>query len=253
MASAAQVAANRRNALRSTGPKTSAGKARSRSNAYNHGFYARAETPSAEDAAKIGRLTQDYRQRLQPQDPIEENLVRRLALTQFRLSRIAVLEAALLNSGLAKAKRRQEHLQLAIGKAVRDCFGTLEKLSRYESSLARSLDLTLELLLTRQRRRRQESDETNPIASVSSRPQSPIEIRRLASTPLARRAPRCQARSPAPRDQGGRALATRFQNVTESGMARGQRGPLLLHCWALASPVPCRFIPALSGCLQTRG
>ncbi|MBN8971317.1 MAG: hypothetical protein J0H51_04780 [Rhizobiales bacterium] len=38
MATAKQIAANRANAKRSTGPKTAAGKARSRRNAFKHGF-----------------------------------------------------------------------------------------------------------------------------------------------------------------------------------------------------------------------
>jgi hypothetical protein len=38
MATAKQIAANRANAKRSTGPKTTAGKARSRRNAFKHGF-----------------------------------------------------------------------------------------------------------------------------------------------------------------------------------------------------------------------
>jgi len=165
MASAAQIATNRRNALRSTGPRTAAGKARSRRNAHKHGLYSRAEPPPPEDAAQIDRLTADCRQRLHPADQIEEVLVRRLALTQFRLSRIRILEATLLNSGLAKAKRHRQDLQLAIGRAVGDCAGALEKLSRYEARLDRHLDLTLEILLTRQRHRK--SGGTNPIATAS--------------------------------------------------------------------------------------
>ena len=133
MASAAQIAANRRNALRSTGPRTAAGKARSCLNARKHGLYARDQSPSAEDAEQIDRLAECYRWRLQPQDAIEESLIRRLALTQFQLSRISILEAALLNSAIAKARGRYEDLPLAIGQALIDCCGSLEKLSRYES------------------------------------------------------------------------------------------------------------------------
>ena len=57
MASAAQITANRRNALRSTGPRTAAGKARSCLNARKHGLYARDQSPSAEEAEQIDRLT----------------------------------------------------------------------------------------------------------------------------------------------------------------------------------------------------
>ena len=38
MTSPAQIAANRRNAMRSTGPRTATGKARSRCNAFRHGL-----------------------------------------------------------------------------------------------------------------------------------------------------------------------------------------------------------------------
>ena len=197
MASAAQIAANRRNALRSTGPRTAAGKARSCLNARKHGLYARDQSPSAEEAEQIDRLTECYRRRLRPQDAIEEGLIRRLALTQFQLSRISILEAALLNSAIAKARGRYEDLPLAIGQALIDCCGSLEKLSRYESSLARNLGHTLQTLLARHRRRQapgeQKSDGTNPIDSVSSGPQ-PL-MKSIAC------APRSQA------CQGGRTIA----------------------------------------------
>ncbi len=189
MASAAQIAANRRNALRSTGPRTAAGKARSRRNAHKHGLYARVEPPPPEDAAQIDRLTAEYRRRLQPADQIEEGLVRRLALTQFRLSRIPILEAALLNSQIAKAKLRCQDLPLAVGRAVRACAGALEKLSRYEASLDRNFELILETLLTRRRRRREESDGTNPIATprpnhLGFRDRSRSVVRRPCRSPF---------------------------------------------------------------------
>ena len=89
MASAAQIAANRRNSLRATGPRTAAGKARSSRNARKHGLYARDEAPSGEDAAALGDLTEAYLETFDPKDAADASLVRRLALTQRRLSRAA--------------------------------------------------------------------------------------------------------------------------------------------------------------------
>jgi hypothetical protein len=43
LATEKQIAANRRNAAKSTGPRTAPGKARSRMNAYRHGFSSRLE------------------------------------------------------------------------------------------------------------------------------------------------------------------------------------------------------------------
>jgi hypothetical protein len=54
MTSSRQVAANRRNASKSTGPKTEQGKQRSRSNALRHGLTAETVIDTLEDA-------QDYK------------------------------------------------------------------------------------------------------------------------------------------------------------------------------------------------
>ena len=47
MASEKQIEANRRNALKSTGPRTQEGKARSRMNSLRHGFASATEVPGA--------------------------------------------------------------------------------------------------------------------------------------------------------------------------------------------------------------
>jgi hypothetical protein len=46
MASDKQIAANRRNAMRSTGPRTGSGKARSRANSLRHGLLSKVVTPA---------------------------------------------------------------------------------------------------------------------------------------------------------------------------------------------------------------
>ena len=53
MATARQVAANRRNALRSTGPRTAAGKLASSQNALRHGLTARRAFVPDEDAREF--------------------------------------------------------------------------------------------------------------------------------------------------------------------------------------------------------
>jgi hypothetical protein len=63
MVSLRQIEANRRNALKSTGPKTEAGKQISRRNAVRHGLTAETVFATLEDA-------EDYKASRQPSPPI---------------------------------------------------------------------------------------------------------------------------------------------------------------------------------------
>lgn len=79
MTSYRQINANRRNALRSTGPKTEAGKHVSRRNAIRHGLTAETVIAALEDAedytAFEAAITADY----DAQSAVERELVLRLA------------------------------------------------------------------------------------------------------------------------------------------------------------------------------
>ena len=58
MTSEAKLAANRRNALKSAGPKTAEGKARSSANALTHGLTAKHFVAKGESIAEFERLSQ---------------------------------------------------------------------------------------------------------------------------------------------------------------------------------------------------
>ena len=64
--SEARLAANRRNAQKSTGPKTEEGKARSRANALKHGLCS--SEVVVEDAALIEERTREFFDSLRPQN-----------------------------------------------------------------------------------------------------------------------------------------------------------------------------------------
>lgn len=86
-----QLAANRRNARRSTGPKTPTGKARSSRNALKHGLLAKdvvlADGPLAESLADFHDLLADFHRQLKPQGPVQKTIVERLAVSYWRLLR----------------------------------------------------------------------------------------------------------------------------------------------------------------------
>ena len=95
MASAAQIAANRRNALLSTGPRSAEGKAASRFNALKTGIEARSVVIPGEDSAELEQLTNDYHAQFQPAGPAERFLVDSMVNADWQLRRYRKVEAQL--------------------------------------------------------------------------------------------------------------------------------------------------------------
>jgi hypothetical protein len=95
MTSYRQIEANRRNALRSTGPKSEEGKQASRCNALRHGLTAETVIGSLEDAedykAFEAATTADY----DTQSAVERELVLQLASILWRLRRATTMETGL--------------------------------------------------------------------------------------------------------------------------------------------------------------
>jgi hypothetical protein len=88
MATPAQIAANRRNAQRSTGPRTPEGKARAARNAITHGV--RAQTLPPEFDAFHQALIADQN----PANEAESALVREIAITLWQLNSLSRAEEA---------------------------------------------------------------------------------------------------------------------------------------------------------------
>lgn len=97
MTSQKQIESNRRNALRSTGPRTPEGKAASRSNALQHGLTAAAQVVIAgEDPGQYARLLESIRIEYAPSSEFAVHLVEQLAQQLWRLRRVPRFESALL-------------------------------------------------------------------------------------------------------------------------------------------------------------
>jgi hypothetical protein len=92
-----QIAANRANALHSTGPKTPEGKAAVRHNAMRHGLLARDVVLPEEDLDAFEDLLNQVRAELSPVGRIEELLVDRIVSIMWRLGRLARAETALVD------------------------------------------------------------------------------------------------------------------------------------------------------------
>jgi hypothetical protein len=90
MATKAQIAANRRNAKKCTGPKTPEGKAASSMNALHHGLRARTVVLPGEKPEEFAHLHAGLHDYYQPQNPAERYLVDQAAIAQWMLVRAEV-------------------------------------------------------------------------------------------------------------------------------------------------------------------
>ncbi len=109
--------ANRRNALRSTGPTTPAGKARVGFNALTHGLLAKEVVLPGEDRAEFEGLVARLREHYNPVGPIEEILVEQAAVAHWRGARALRAERGEVSLQLAAvdapSSAVQRHTRLA--------------------------------------------------------------------------------------------------------------------------------------------
>jgi hypothetical protein len=146
MATKKQIEANRRNAKKSTGPKTPEGKAKSAQNALKHGLLASCPVLPEEDSMAYELLRANLHKELCPEGQLETLLVNRIAAAQWRLARVPGLEAALFERLRVPVPgvdgREANPADVSLGAAwERDAGaygGALGRLARYETMLERS-------------------------------------------------------------------------------------------------------------------
>ena len=157
MTTPAQIAANRRNAQRSTGPKTRRGKATAARNALRHGLLATDITLPDEDAAAFAAFRSALTTECAPHGPLEALLVDRVTACAWRLRRVVRVEATwrTTEAHAARADAEPAGDPVAAG-VIRDGTGAdaLSKLSRYETALERGLYRALHELQRLQAARR---------------------------------------------------------------------------------------------------
>lgn len=160
--SARQIAANRSNAAKSTGPRTGEGRAVSKMNALKHGILSRQVLVRGlilqESEAELEALHQRFRDEFQPEGPLEELLVDQIVTAHWRLRRALSAEsgeiALNMDSGHRRRSRRPDLPLLwmkwmAVGDPVHAMEGSatgntllLEWLREVRDSVAREGTLT---------------------------------------------------------------------------------------------------------------
>jgi hypothetical protein len=108
MATAAQMAANRLNSLKSLGPRSEEGKAASRFNALQSGIHAKSQVIPGESAEELEAMAASYREQYRPENPAEVFLVDRMIRADWELRRFEQIEAELwegeFNKGIRPAQ-----------------------------------------------------------------------------------------------------------------------------------------------------
>ncbi len=189
MATQPQIAANRLNSQKSTGPRTTEGKAISRFNSLQHGMAADSLVLPHENAADYTTLREELLQSNQPANLHERMLVDKLAQSCWRMMRATAAETGILDNGIRGLQKQMKLASLPPGRedeaiAVYLCAedgSNLDRFLRYLAATERSYYRALEALRKAQNDRHRHESPTkigfvpqHRAASANS-PEIPIE------------------------------------------------------------------------------
>ncbi len=172
MPSEKQIEANRRNAQRSTGPRTPEGKARSSRNNLRHGLTAQIVLMPDEDREIHDAFCGELIASLRPETPMERNLAHCIAEDSWRLNRVFALEINMFALGHGHA-RREIQIALADARTFMDNAAKFNLLSLYEQRINRTRERNLALLHQIQAERKAAQAE----AALPARPNPPVTAR----------------------------------------------------------------------------
>jgi hypothetical protein len=178
-ASSRKIEANRRNASKSTGPRTEIGKRTVARNALKHGFFSKwlliPHPDGKEDPIEYQNFYAALREHYEPLDFLEELLVEKIAVWSWRLRRLLRCESGQIARALAEHSYEIKQLSIADSgelelpalsnpevSAITDHLflppkEELEKLLRYEAMINKQLNHAIAELERLQRRRNGES------------------------------------------------------------------------------------------------
>ena len=186
MATQKQIQANRRNAEKSTGPRTDAGKAVASQNALKSGIDAQAQIIRGEDPAELAALVEQYLADHQPQTAAERALVDILIDAEWNLRRLRKTEAQLWNN--LSANMIESHVRMhpgtpipedqVLGRVYHQITDTFTRLERRRDNTQRAYRRALQDLRELQAARPQPADspgapQPSPEPPVSPSSQKP--------------------------------------------------------------------------------
>jgi hypothetical protein len=136
MATKKQIAANRRNARKCTGPKSPQGKAASSMNNLRHGLRARTVILRGEKQEDFDEIHDGLQDQYQPQNPAEQHLVDQAAIAQWKLVRAEAYEARAFaeDSSIEACQAVFSHMTLVTGRLERAFFKAYKELERIKTA-----------------------------------------------------------------------------------------------------------------------
>jgi len=171
MATPKQLAANRANARKSTGPRSSAGKEITRLNAIKSDLTGQLAVVSADQHEAYTAFQQSFMESLRPVGVEENHVATRIARDTWRLDRAAANEANIYALGLSEIDPAELSADPASAAAFSDArvyfekYRAFDRTSLYESRLKRDLHKDYELLRTLQKERLRQPAPTKQTTS----------------------------------------------------------------------------------------
>lgn len=155
MTTESQIQANRKNAIKSTGPRTAEGKARASKNSIRHGILSVVHFANAEEKRRFSDAYSGLVDALKPEGVLEDLIVERIALNHWRLARLIKIERGLFTAFDYNNVLSNDLGNVSESLAMRFANRTVEfaTLSRYEVALERSILRNLHELERLQARR----------------------------------------------------------------------------------------------------
>jgi hypothetical protein len=175
MISDKQLEANRRNALRSTGPRTTEGKAQSRRNNLRHGLTGQINILPTEDREAHDAFCNELSDSLKPETPMEHQLAHSVAEDSWRLNRARAIENNMFALGHTnerhEGEHREVHIALADARTFQSQANQFQLLTIYEQRINRNLQRNLkqlhELQAERKTQREQALEEAQLLAQLN--------------------------------------------------------------------------------------
>lgn len=178
MISEKQLEANRRNAQRSTGPKTGEGKQNSSRNNLRHSLTGHIHLLPTEDREAHDAFCDELSDSLNPETPMERQFAQSIAEDSWRLNRARAIENNMFALG-HEGERRELRIALADARTFEAQANQFQLLTIYEQRINRNLQRNLKQLHELQAERREQHqralEEAKLLAQLNLRNGLPCE------------------------------------------------------------------------------